>query len=141
MKYLRAHDQFENTRATASGALSPAQFSGTWLNTNTETPGITRVTCNAEGNVLRVRFQGNGYSEPSDWGETTAELLCAASLNGGPAVSFIASFDLGFKNAQAGANLNQGLLVIAIYHSFQNHSCAGRSNYFSREFFRRKAHS
>lgn len=134
MKYLRVQDQMEDTGAAAPGDLS--DFSGTWVNTNTENPGVTRVTCRADGNTFRVRFEGNGSSEPSDWGEVTAELLYAASIHGGPAMSFLASFDLGFKKVRVGANLNQGLLVMSIHHSLQNDT-AGRSNYFAREFFHR----
>jgi hypothetical protein len=139
MKYLRAQDQVQvqDSEQEVSGALSAVQFSGTWLNTNTENPGIVRVNCKAEGDTLRVVFFGNGASEPAHWGEAVAELLCAASIRGGPAISFVASFDLGFKTTEVGANLNQGLLVIAVYHSFRNDN--GHSNYFSREFFRRAA--
>lgn len=140
MKHVRTQDQVKNTGTAAPDALSPHDFSGTWFNTNTESPGITCVTCNPEDGGLRVRFEGNGSSEPRDWGEATAELLCAAAIQGGPAMSFVASFDLGFKKALAGGNLNQGLLVIAVYHSLQNSSDGG-SNYFSREFFRRGAQS
>jgi hypothetical protein len=134
MKYLRMQDQAENIGAAAPGA--PSDFSGTWVNTNTESPAVTRVTCRANGNSLRVRFEGNGSSEPSDWGEVTAELLYAAGIHGGPAMSFLAVFDLGFKKVRVGANLNQGLLVMSIHHSLQNEA-AGRSNYFAREFFHR----
>jgi len=134
MKYLRVQDQAENIGAAVNGA--PLDLSGTWLNTNTETPGITRVTCRADVETLRVRFEGNGSSEPSDWGEVTAEMLYAASIRGGPAMSFVASFDLGFKKVRVGAKLNQGLLVMSIHHSLQNEA-AGQSNYFAREFFHR----
>jgi len=134
VKYLRVQDQVENQGAAALGA--PSDFSGTWLNTNEDTPGVTRVTCSVAGDTLRVRFESNGSSEPSEWGEATAELLCAAGIHGGRAMSFVTSFDLGFKNVRVGANLNQGLLVIATFHSWQDHG-AGRSNYFSREFFHR----
>jgi len=139
VKHLRAQDRLERIGADARLSPSPSEFSGTWVNTNTDAPGITYVTCTVEGNVLRLRLEGNGSSEPSGWGEATAELLCAASIHGGPAMSFIAGFDLGFKKVQAGANLNQGLLVMAFYHSFQNHGGGSRSNYFSREFFHRAA--
>ncbi|HKD80576.1 MAG TPA: hypothetical protein VKH81_12840 [Candidatus Angelobacter sp.] len=139
MKYLRLQDQIDTSRDGSATELSPLQFAGTWINTNTETPGIVRVTCSVESNALRVSFEGNGSTEPVDWGEATAALLCSATLHGGPGMSFIASFDLGFKKAQAGANLNQDLLVIATYHSFQNRNSAGRSNYYSREFFHRPA--
>jgi len=134
MKYLRVQDQAEKIGAAVTGA--PLDLSGTWLNTNTETPGVTRVTCRADGDALRVRFEGNGSSEPSDWGEVTAELLYASSIRGGSAMSFIASFDLGFKKVRVGANLNQGLLVMSIHHSLQGEA-AGQSNYFAREFFHR----
>lgn len=137
MKYLRIRDQLENFEAEP-GSLSPSDLSGSWLNTNKDTPGITRVTCRADGNTLRVRLEGNGSSEPSDWGEVTPDLLCAANIHGGPAMSFVASFDLGFKKVRVGANVNQGVLVIASYHSCQNHGVSG-SNYFSREFFYRIA--
>ena len=140
MKYLRTQDQLENIGEIPPGALSPSEFSGTWLNTNTDNPGIVSVSCKVEGNVLRVRFEGNGSSEPPDWDEASAELLCAANVHGGPAMSFVAFFDLGFKKVRAGANLNQGLLVIALYHSFENND-GGRSDYFSREFFCRTTQS
>lgn len=141
MKYLRAQDHLGNSTAGAPGPLSPSDFSGTWFNTNRENPGITCVICKAEGNVLKVRFEGNGSSQPSDWGEVTPNLLCAASIQGGPATSFVTSFGLGFKQVQVGANLNQGLLVIATYHRSQNETGAGASNYFAREFFYRAAQS
>ena len=134
MKYLRIRDHLENFEAEP-GSLSPSDLSGSWLNTNKDTPGITRVTCRTDGNTLRVRFEGNGSSEPSDWGEVTPDVMCAANIQGGPAMSFVASFDLGFKKVRVGANLNQNLLVIASYHSSQNETGAGASNYFAREFF------
>lgn len=140
MQHLRAQDRFESMGADARLSLSPLEFYGTWVNTNIDAPGITNVTCTVEGNILQIRLQGNGSSEPSDWGNATAQLLCSANIHGGPAMSFIAEFDLGFKKIQVGGNLNQGLLVIAFYHSFQNQG-GGRSNYYSREFFYRAAQS
>jgi len=140
MKHLRIQDQLEDFEAE-SGSLSPSDLSGSWLNTNKDTPGITRVICRAEGNTLRIRLEGNGSSEPSDWGEVTAELLYAANIQGGPAMSLVTSFDLGFKKVQVGANLNQGLLVIATYHRSPNDTGAGASNYFAREFFHRAGQS
>ena len=141
MKYLRIQDQVEKPGAAAAGALSPSDFSGKWISTNPDNPRIVSVTCTAEEKVLRVRLEGNGSSEPSDFGEATAELLCAASIGGGPTMSFLATFDLGFKKVQAGANLNQDLLIISSYHSFHNDNGGGRSNYYSREFFHRVAQS
>jgi hypothetical protein len=135
MKYLRIQDQLGKSGPAMAGALSPSDFSGKWTTTNPDNPSVVSVTCTAEGKVLRVRLEGNGSSEPSDFGEATAELLCAASINGGPAMSFLASFDLGFKKVLAGANLNQDLLIISSYHSFQNGE--GRSSYYVREFFHR----
>jgi hypothetical protein len=128
-------DRLENTQPLVRGSLVPNDFSGTWLNTNTETPGIVRVEFDQdEKSGLRVRLFGNGDSEPRDWGEAAAGPLCAASIQGGAGMSFVCEFDLGFKRAEVGMNLNQGLLVIALYHSFQS---SGSANYFSREFFRR----
>ncbi|HEV3041285.1 MAG TPA: hypothetical protein VHA33_26190 [Candidatus Angelobacter sp.] len=143
MQSVRAQDQVtvQNLAADSSAALPSEQFAGTWLNTNTDSPGIVRVTCKVARTSLRLSFQGNGSSEPSDWGEVPAELLCAATIQGGPGMSFVASFDLGAKKAQVGGNLNQGLLVIAIYHTIQNQLTAGHSNYFTREFFHRVAES
>src|SRR5438105_233730 len=69
VKHLRAQDRLERIGADARPSLSPSEFSGTWVNTNTDTPGITHVTCTVEGDVLRVRLEGNGSSEPSGWGE------------------------------------------------------------------------
>src|SRR5438477_5424028 len=97
VNHLRAQDRLKRIGADARLSFSPSEFSGTWVNTNTDTPGITHVICTVEGDALRVRLEGNGSSEPSGWGEATAELLCAASIHGGPAMSFIAGFDLGFK--------------------------------------------
>ncbi|HEV2989704.1 MAG TPA: hypothetical protein VG759_14770 [Candidatus Angelobacter sp.] len=141
MQSVRAQDhvKVQNVSADSSQALSPSQFAGTWLNTNTDSPGIVRVICKVAGSSLQLRFEGNGSSEPSDWGEVTAELLCAATIQGGPGMSFVASFDLGSKRAQVGGNLNQGLLVIAVYHTIQNQLGSGHSNYFTREFFHRIA--
>lgn len=135
MKYLRMQDRVEGAPPAVRGPLLPNDFSGAWLNTNTETPGIVRVEFDQdERKGLCVRLFGNGVSEPDNWGEAAAGPLCAASIQGGAGMSFVCEFDLGFKRAEVGMNLNQGLLVIALYHAFQN-----GSNYFSREFFHRAA--
>src|SRR5438045_848941 len=43
VKHLRAQDRLERIGADARLSLSPSEFSGTWVNTNTDTPGITHV--------------------------------------------------------------------------------------------------
>jgi len=137
MKYLRAQDQIDEPQTGLLPLLDVAQFLGNWLNTNYENPGIVKVTCTTDEGGLRVVFLGNGAAEPAKWGEAAAEVVCAASIRGGTGMSFVASFDLGFKIVEVGANLNQGLLVIAGYHTLRNDKA--HSDYFSREFFRRAA--
>ena len=134
LKYMRIEDMVEaesGSKATDSIDLFP--LLGTWINTNNQTRGITRVIVGTEDRDLTVQVFGACYPGFSDWGEVKAEVVYANSVRSHEAMAFSALYDFGSMEVHLEANLSLGLLVVAGLNTFKDAS--GRSNYFSREFF------
>jgi hypothetical protein len=117
-------------------ALQMENLPGVWINTNGDSRGIVKVAVAIRNSNLVLRAFGAGDPEPSDWGETTADQIYAGSISSQTAAGFTAWYHFDFSQVHLQANWNQGLLVLATFTSFTDGS--RRSNYFSREFFRRE---
>jgi hypothetical protein len=111
------------------------QFCGDWISTNPSTRGIARIKVQAREKGLSVHAFGAGEPELNDWGTVPAEVFTdgASSLR---IRAFRAFYDFGFLETSLQAKTEKGVLVIASFNRFKDHS--GRSSYFSREFFYRK---
>lgn len=133
---LRAIDRLDRPAAP----VDPEPLLGDWHNTNPDSRGIVAVSLRREDGRVLVRAAGAAPGDgppaerrPLDWGETEADVVCAAGPGGGAAAGFTARFDHGFGHSVLQANLAQGLLIVAVFNRFADAS--GRSDYFAREFY------
>jgi hypothetical protein len=111
--------------------LSP--FEGEWINTSEGLREIDRVFLRTTGGRMYLRICGNAHTAGPDWGEIEIENVYTDPANLNQGVSFVAKYDFDALCVELGVNLNQGLLVMAMFNSW-NKSAA--TNYFAREFFR-----
>ena len=107
-------------------------FAGTWVNTNSGPRQVDKILLRPQGENLFVHVYGSSHPAPKAWGETSAESIYADGLNSSRGMAFLASYKFPEMNVNLGVNLNQGLLVMALFTSFEGN---GQSNYFAREFF------
>jgi hypothetical protein len=112
--------------------IDPRPLVGSWMNTNNGSRGITRVAVSLKESGIVVRAFGACEPSPCDWGESYAEVFASEpdSIEGN---AFNALYDFGFMETRLQAHIRQGLLVVAKFDRFKDHS--GRANYFSKEFF------
>lgn len=133
--YARAQDQWEIAGAPArSSGPDLSVTTGKWLNTNSESLGITRVISSIRDEALRLQPFGASAEGLCNWGEVKVGQVYADSVSSGRAMAFTTIYDFGFMQSHLQANVNLGLLVLAAFNTFRDGS--GRSNYFSREFYR-----
>lgn len=136
VEYVKAEDGIEFCDKRHNGhALQMESLPGIWLNTNSETGGIVKIEIALRGSRLVVHAFGAGVPGPSDWGETEADNIFSNNISSHTAAGFTAHYDFDFSQVCLEANWNQGLLVLASFTRFKDGS--NRSNYFSRDFFRR----
>ncbi len=112
------------------------RLEGVWINTNRQTQGVAKVVLAAENGRLFAHVFGACDPDPCDWGKTEAEMLYADSITSPYISAFTAFYRFDFADIHLQANWNQGLLVLGSFTTFTDAS--ERSNYFSREFFRRE---
>jgi hypothetical protein len=124
-----------------AGAAPPAQLdlSGlvcSWLNTDGgSSGGVLRFLVGERDGRLRVRGIGVGDPEPYEWDEVEA-VAFAPTVADGHAWAFNCRFDFGEMATEVSAYNKQGILVAAIFTTFDDGS--GRSDYWTREFFHRE---
>ena len=119
--------------------IDPSPLLGHWVNTNTATPGMARVTISGSGRDVSIRVSAAGGPTPREWGGADVEVVYSAGVHSSAAMAFVAKYSFGFLETRLEANLSLGLLVIATFNTFRDGS--GRSNYFAREFFYRAQES
>ncbi len=131
-RFVKAEDQLKTANsAPRLESLDITPLLGTWMNTNKDSRGITRVVLTSKSGALMVRV----FADTKDWGEVEAEAVYAANINAQEAAAFTASYDLGPIETHLEANMSMGLLIIASLNRFKDR--AGQSNQFSREFYHR----
>lgn len=108
---------------------------GTWVNTTPAGPGIAKLIVSQEQGKAYARIFGSGSPELIDWGKVPIETIYTKDVHSAEPMAFDARYDLGFMDVHIQANFSLGLLVLACFNTFKDHSA--RSNYFSREFFHR----
>lgn len=138
MEYVRIQDDVVADVALENrGGLSLSAFPGEWHNTNQEARSshIRRIILSVTGGELAVRVFAASAQGEEDWGIVKPEAVYAAGLCSSDGMCFTALFDLELMQMRIGANINQGLLVVAMFGTWKNGG--GRSNWFGREFFHR----
>ncbi len=134
IKKVKAEDRVESSILNRTSDLS--RLVGTWVNTNHATRGIARVVLTATNGKLFISVFGACDPAPCDWGKVEADTIYSDNISSQNASAFTARYQFDFGKTQLQANWNQGLLVVGSFSTYTDGS--GRSNYFSREFFRQQ---
>ena len=112
--------------------LNGSAFVGEWVNANSETTSIARVTISEDGGKLLLHVFAIGPKELIDWG--VAELVIfSSSPDASTAAGFSCEYDFGFAETGIKGMIMKGLLVLAQFHRFKDDS--QRADYFVREYF------
>ena len=110
-----------------------SKFLGVWINTYTETKGITQFRFYEQEGQLMVEAQGaEGGVCPGDWGSVPAYAY-AYKPHMTEAYAFRVDFKMESGNALLAMNENKGLIVIAGYWSYNQDS--DQSDHLIREFY------
>jgi hypothetical protein len=134
VRFARADERAESAQL-GSIEVDPTPLLGTWINTNAAAPGIARVIVTGRDSDLSIRVHSASGPTPRDWGNAAVEVLYSNGIQSPAAMAFTATYNFDSVHVQLEANLSLGLLVIATFNTFTDHS--DRSNYFGREFFYR----
>jgi hypothetical protein len=119
---------------TTRAALDLIAFAGEWINTNEGPREIDKVSLRSAEGRMYLRVWGNAHPAGADWGEIEIENFYAVDESSSQGMSFVARYDFTSLGVEIGVNLNKGLLVMAMFNSWNT---SGPTNYFAREFFRR----
>lgn len=119
-------DPREPQRIDSSGLI------GTWVNSNTDTNGITRMIVSRTGEKLSIRTYAMGPESLLDWGSVELEIF-ASSASSRVASGFSCLYDFGFAETRLQGMIMKGLLVLAQFHSFKDKS--NRASFFVREYY------
>lgn len=136
------------TVATAAAALGimmgqaamakPADFIGTWVNTNSNTGGITKlVVSQASGDTLQMQVFGQCQPQDCDWGKSGL-ITYGENVQDSDHTAATATYRERFKNTLLTMQLNpsnRDLLSLSNFTQFTDRS--NRQNYFSTERFRK----
>jgi hypothetical protein len=115
------------------GGLDLSGLVGGWLNTDGgDSGGVLGFALTERDGGLFVRATGVGGYE---WDEVEA-VAFAPTVADGKAWAFNCRFDFGAMVTEVSAYNKQGILVAAIFTSFDDGSA--RSDYWTREFFHRE---
>lgn len=137
VNFVRADEQQEVEAGAFAVDASP--LVGRWINTNTSTPGMSRVIVGKLGDDLTIRISSANGPTPREWGDAPVDVVYANGVGSQTAMALVACYDFGHLETRVEANLSLGLLVVATFNTFKDGS--HRSNYFGREFFYRAEES
>jgi len=112
----------------AAQTASTGMLSGTWLNENQQTPGVTQVTVRRDGGRTIVHAWGACSPVDCDWGEADAELW-----NGIPLVIW----KHGFSDIRMELVPQPDGRLVAVYRS-EYHDQSGRTDPGHAEFYARQ---
>ena len=107
---------------------------GVWYNLNQKTDHLQSVTLARRGEAFSLSARVPDEAGSASWAAVPAQVYVADGTN--KPMGFHARFKTATAETCLAANVMQGLCVIQTYTDFQDQS--GRSNYFSKEFFRRR---
>lgn len=117
---------------------TPQDFVGTWVNTNSNTRGITRFVVKSTGsNTVNVQVFGKCHPTDCDWG-TTKMVTYGSNVQDKDHKFATANYNPGFSSTLLTFNLNLGNkkeITLQSFTQFLDNS--GRQNYSSVEYFKR----
>ncbi|MBF2016352.1 MAG: hypothetical protein IGS23_14345 [Rivularia sp. T60_A2020_040] len=115
---------------------APADFVGTWQNTNSNTRGITKlVVTKASGNKLNIRVFGSCSPRDCDWG-TASLTTYGTSVQDANHRAATTNYNKSFANTLLTINLGAtNRLNLQSFTQFKDNS--NRQNYTSTEAFRK----
>lgn len=108
-------------------AVSSKPLVGTWVNADSQTGGLSRVTIAAKGKEVTVLVLGACAPNPCDWGVSNGTVY-ALNVDSAPAVAFTARYTLSFEQVILVGHLVKGTLHIESFSHFTDDS--GRSDYY-----------
>jgi hypothetical protein len=116
---------------TTQGTRDLSAFAGRWINTNEGTSEVSSISLRIAGDRIYMGVTGNTHPAAADWSEIEVRDFYADSVTG-QIVSFTTTYTCEALSVEFGVNLNQGLLVVAMFNSWND---GERTDYFAREFF------
>jgi hypothetical protein len=117
--------------AVADAPNYTTEWTGTWVNQNSNTSGITRFVLIPNGaHKFKVRVFGKCHPTDCDWGVT--EMTTYARQDGYYFYG-TANYAQGFKNSELIFTLAEGSVVLESFNHFLDNS--GRQNYYTRDQF------
>lgn len=116
---------------------APRDFVGTWVNTNSNTRGITKlVVRRAGGNRLVVRVFGSCSPRDCDWGRARLTTY-GSSVQDRNHRSATTTYNMNFANTFLTINLRgRDRMSLQSFTQFKDNS--NRQNYTSRAVFRKR---
>jgi hypothetical protein len=118
-----------NKHAETAGA---SELCGLWRNTSRETQVIREL--NLKESVDGYELTAFGSCPPHDWGTVPITVYCEGTgQHAQPA--FFATYDTKEMHVRVAANMNKGLMIIALYARFSRDQLGLKQ--FAREFFYR----
>jgi hypothetical protein len=116
---------------------APQDFIGTWVNTNPNTRGITRLVVTQVDGALRIRVFGK--CQPTDCDQGQVNLIAyGRSIQDTDHIAATATYTPGFANTLLTMLLGgTGRSQINLQSFTQFTDNSGRQNYFTQESFRR----
>jgi ribosomal protein L31 len=115
---------------------APADFVGTWVNTNSSTRGITRVVVTSAGSgKLNVQVFGKCHPTDCDWGKTTL-VTYGSNVQDTNHRFATANYSKNFANTLLTVNLNSNQ-QISLQSFTQFTDSSARQNYSNTETFKR----
>lgn len=121
--------------APQQAQAAPANFVGTWVNSNVATSGITRVNVTRSGDgPLTVQVFGRCHPTDCDWGSAPV-LTYGASVSDTNHLTATAVYAKGYSNTTLVMTFTRGRLDVQALTQFTDGS--GRQNYASRAAFTR----
>jgi hypothetical protein len=125
----------ETAHAPFKAAASPlSSLVGTWQNIDAATRSIVRVVLTDQQGALGVHVYGACSPTPCDWEQVPGQVY-DASVSGGKAVAFMATYNFGFKNTIIAGHHEGHNLVIEDFNTFTDGS--GRASYFDKGTFKK----
>jgi hypothetical protein len=131
LQYARRDEQLDPGQGPFE--VDPSPLVGNWINTNSATTGIARVTISRGRDGVGISIWPADMPRADPRYRATADTLYSNGPGATAAMALSTSYEGESENTTFEANLSLGLLVVVTCHTFKNGDA--RSNYFSREFF------
>jgi hypothetical protein len=125
-----------NPKVAYRTPVSPGALLGTWVNVNPTTRGLVKLVLRLVGPQFIVQAYGASEPTPFEWG-IRAGTVYADSRGDHQPCAFTATFSSRVKETILAGHLRNNLLVMEAFHHFFT-DAIGRSDYYSRELFRRE---